>query len=325
MNFLVIGLGSMGKRRVRCLKALGYSNITGLDPRADRREETQKQYDIKVVDNIKAVDLKNINGFLISTPPDRHLEYMKIALENGIPSFVEASVILEGLREFSSEAKKKGIVFAPSCTLYFHPAIKKIREIVTSGTYGKFTNFSYHSGQYLPDWHPWENVKDFYVSNKVTGACREIVPFELTWITEMLGFPTDIKGYYASTMDVGADIDDTYVTCMKFKNGVGTLLVDVVSRYAVRNMVINMEYGQIMWRWDEPVVNVYDAKEKKWNAHRQDSMGAAEGYNKNITEQMYIDEVNSYINAAKGTSQFPNSLDNDINVLELLYTVEKNK
>ena len=24
------------------------------------------------------------------------------------------------------------------------------------------TNFTFHSGQYLPDWHSWENIKDFY-------------------------------------------------------------------------------------------------------------------------------------------------------------------
>ena len=93
----------------------------------------------------------------------------------------------------------------------------------------------------------------------------------------------------------------------------------------IKLSIINMEYGQIMWRWDEPAVNLYDAREKKWTAIKQEAVGAAEGYNKNITEQMYIDEVNAYINAAKGVSQFPNSLDNDVKVLELLYTIENKK
>ena len=34
MKFLIVGLGSMGKRRIRCLKALGFeSHITGFDKR----------------------------------------------------------------------------------------------------------------------------------------------------------------------------------------------------------------------------------------------------------------------------------------------------
>ena len=323
MIFLVIGLGSMGKRRVRCLLALGYKNIIGLDPREDRRKETQEKYGIKTISNIKDVNWSEINRFVISTPPDEHLSYLKIALDKRIPSFIEASVLLDGLEEINTEAKKRNVFFAPSCTMLFHPAIKKIKEIIQSGKYGKFTNFSYHSGQYLPDWHLWENVKEFYVSNKKTGGCREIVPFELTWLVEVLGFPTGIKGYYSSTMDVGADIEDTYAICMKFKNGLGTMLVDVTSRYAIRNIVLNLEQGQIMWRWDEPVVNVFDANSKVWTSHKQEFVKAAEGYNENIPEQMYIDEVDLYINAANKKLKFPNNLDKDIAVIKFLLEVEK--
>lgn len=43
--------------------------------------------------------------------------------------------------------------------------------------------------------HPWENVNEFYVSNRVTGGAREIVPYELTWIVHILGVPNEIKAY----------------------------------------------------------------------------------------------------------------------------------
>ena len=42
MKYLVIGLGSMGKRRVRNLLALGIINVAGFDIRKDRRQETKK-------------------------------------------------------------------------------------------------------------------------------------------------------------------------------------------------------------------------------------------------------------------------------------------
>ena len=43
MKFLVVGLGSMGKRRVRNLIALGFKDsVSGFDIREDRREETKK-------------------------------------------------------------------------------------------------------------------------------------------------------------------------------------------------------------------------------------------------------------------------------------------
>ena len=59
------------------------------------------------------------------------------------------------------------------------------------------------------DWHPWENVTDFYVSNQETNACREMVPFELTWIVDIFGYPEEIIGCYGKTMNVGADINMT--------------------------------------------------------------------------------------------------------------------
>ena len=42
MKFLQIGLGSMGKRRIRCLQALGETGIVAFDPREDRREEAER-------------------------------------------------------------------------------------------------------------------------------------------------------------------------------------------------------------------------------------------------------------------------------------------
>ena len=47
MKVLVIGLGSMGKRRIRNLRALGLSEIAGFDPRVDRRQEASEKYSIQ--------------------------------------------------------------------------------------------------------------------------------------------------------------------------------------------------------------------------------------------------------------------------------------
>ena len=44
MKFLIIGLGSMGKRRIRNLQYLGYSKIFGFDLNEDRRQEAVNKY-----------------------------------------------------------------------------------------------------------------------------------------------------------------------------------------------------------------------------------------------------------------------------------------
>ena len=322
VNILVIGLGSMGKRRIRCLKRLGFQSTFGYDLRKDRREEAKEKYKVGVVSNLDKGILDKIDALIISTPPDQHNQYIRLAIENKKPAFVEASVILEGLAELNSLAKKQHILIAPSCTVRFHPAIKDIRNIVASRQYGKVTNFSYHSGQYLPDWHPWENIKDFYAGRKETGGCREIVPFELTWIVDVMGVPKKVGGLFGKTMDIGADIDDTYVISMDFGDFYGNITVDVVSRYATRSLILNMERGQILWRWDEGVVKLYDGVSQRWINYYYPQGQTVEGYNKNVIEDIYVEETQSFISAIEGKGKFPNSLDDDIEVLKLLYKLE---
>lgn len=324
MKFLVVGLGSMGKRRIRCLKSLNISNedIIGYDIRKDRREAVKNLYNIKTVDHFNADILSEVDAVIISTPPDRHLEYITHAIDNNKPAFVEASVILKGLEEVNRYAREKKVLIAPSCTLIFHPAIKEISKIINEKKYGKITNFSYHSGQYLPDWHPWESIHNFYVSKRETGGAREIVPFELTWMTKTFGYPKDIKGYFKKTYNFGCDIDDTYAIIIEFENFLGTLIVDVVSRKAIRKLNLNFENAYLFWDWESSKIEIYDANEKKINIIEHQGGTSIEGYNKNIIEEMYIEEMNSFINAIQNNIIFPNSLDEDISVLKLLQTVE---
>jgi predicted dehydrogenase len=322
MKLLIIGLGSMGKRRIRNLKTLGINRIIGFDLREDRRKEAKEKYNIETIENLNDLDLKAINAIIISTPPDIHNQYIKFAIDNKKPAFVEASVILKGLENLNRLAKKKKILIAPSCTMRFHPAIKKIKEIVKSGKYGKITNFSYHSGQYLPDWHPWEKVTNYYVSKRETGGAREIVPFELTWLTDVFGFPKKIIGFFGKTTNVGADIDDTYVISMDFRKFFGNMLIDVVSRYATRSLILNMEKAQLLWRWDTNYIKLYEAINKKWKRIFYKKGESAEGYDKSITEDMYVEEIKMFVNAIKGKGKFPNSLEDDIKVLKLLHKIE---
>ena len=51
MKILIIGLGSMGKRRIRCLQNLGISDIYGFDTRIDRVQEACEKYKINAVEN----------------------------------------------------------------------------------------------------------------------------------------------------------------------------------------------------------------------------------------------------------------------------------
>lgn len=321
-GYYIKGLGSMGKRRVRCLMALGVKpeEIWGSDIRQDRCNEARDKYGINIVSDETGFDFEKIRAVIVSLPPDRHKIGVDIAVKYHKPVFVEASVVLDEVLEIQNCSKN--IFVAPSCTFVFHPMIREVKKIVESGKLGKVCNFSYHSGQFLPDWHSWENVNDFYVSNRETGGAREIVPYELTWITDVFGFPNDIKGYFRKTGDIGCDIEDSYVSTLDYGDMVGGFLVDVMSRYPARNLIINFQNGQIQWRWDAKRLEVFDAKAEVTTYMNQEGQLHEEGYSDMIGEQMYIDEIAAFLAGIKNPTAYPNSLDKDIKVLRLLNKLE---
>jgi len=327
MNILIVGLGSMGKRRVRCLQHLGYTEdqIYGFDLRDDRCDEAAEKYGIHVHDQFDQAFGAAVPGaMVISVPPDVHHIYMQKALDLGVPFFVEASVIEDGMEAIIQKAEATGIRAVPSATMLFHPAIKTIRRIVEEGELGTLSHMSIHAGQYLPDWHTYEEVEDFYVSQPETGGAREIVPFELTWVTALFGFPQRVTGVVGKTIEIkGAEaIDDTYNFILDYDGFMVTGIVDVVSRSATRRVVINGDRGQLIWDWVEEEVRVFDGESEKWASHSYDMAAAADGYDAKIGETMYIDEVRAFLNAVTEGSAFPNTLEEDLKVLRLLYAIE---
>jgi len=328
MKFLIAGLGSMGKRRVRCLKSLGYDtvDIAGFDIREDRRNETEQKYQIKTYSDInEALEAEKPYALIISVPPDLHHIYMEVAIEKGIHFFVEASVVDTNMDEIKDRLKNSAIVGAPSATLLFHPAINIISEVIAKKKLGKISNIIFHSGQYLPDWHAYEKVEDFYVSNQATGGAREIVPFELSWFTHLFGFPERVCGNVRKTIHIeGAEkIDDTYNCLLDFKDFLATITVDVVSRHATRRLLVNGDKKQLIWDWNRNNVQLYDPQKGRWVDIAYEMARSESGYNPNIGENMYIDELNSFIQAVEGKAPFINSMENDHTVLKLLYAIEK--
>ena len=322
-QYVVIGLGSMGKRRVRCLLSLGVKpeDIWGIDTREDRRNEASEKYSIRAVDDEDKIDYSQVRGVIVSLPPDKHALGVEIAFRHQKPVFIEASVVLDDVRKIVKR-NKDGVFLAPSCTMLFHPMIKEIKRIVQEKKYGKICNFSYHSGQYLPDWHPWENVKDFYVSNRETGGAREIVPFELTWITDVFGSPMAIKGYFRKTGNVGCDIEDSYACCLDYGDMTGTLLVDVVSRFATRSLIINFEEAQLRWEWENQKIEIYESAGREWKFIFQSEKNHEQGYNENIVEEMYISELAAFIRGVENEKMYPNNMEKDIEILTLLQKLE---
>jgi len=327
MKFLVIGLGSMGKRRVRNLKALGIEHVAGFDPRLDRRQESAEKYGIPVFEDLgAAIHTFEPQAFVISTPPDLHMHYAYYAYERGINCFIEASVVeADKIKQLSEKIRGTNIVMAPSCTMRYYPGPKKIKELILANAIGKVLNVNYQIGQYLPDWHPWEKIEEFYVSKRETGGAREIVPFELTWLNDIFGEAKAAACVKAKLTDMSVDIDDIYHCLLRYDGNVlVNMTVEVVSRpKATREMRVLGSEGEIVFSADSNNVRYINTSMEEWKEFKFDSGTVESQYI--YPEEPYIAEMKDFVAAinAKDQSLYPNSLEDDYVILQTLYALEQ--
>ena len=320
MKFLVVGLGSMGKRRIRNLKALDMSEIIGFDLLKDRCQNVKTEFNINTFTDFNQAMNDKPNVMIISTPPDLHMKYAHIAIENNMHFFTEASVTKEGMEELIKKLNNSKVVGLPSCTMRYHPIVTKINELLTEKNFGKVLAFTYHSGQYLPDWHPWEDYRKFYVAKKETGACREIVPFELVWITSTFGEIKNIIGMKEKISSLDVDIDDIYTSILQLKNNVrGVLIVDVISRPAIRKLTITTERGTISADWYKKSLNYYISG-NKWEEVMIDDGNTEKNYLHG--EKMYVKEIENLLKIIKNETNQTYTFAEDLKILKILSLIE---
>ncbi len=327
MKLLIVGLGSMGKRRVRNLQALGFADVAGYDLRSDRREEAAGKYGIAVFDSYEsALTDFDPQALVISTGPALHMDYALPAAERGLHCFIEASVVdRERILRLADLVKKGPTVVAPSCTMAYYPGPRKVKELIVQGVVGKPLNINYLTGQYLPDWHPWEHIQDFYVSDRVTGGCREIVPFELTWLNQIFGEPDALACIKDKLTEMPADIDDIYHCLLRYPGNVlANVTVEVISRpQAIRELHILGSEGRLVFSADENCVRYIRVGDEDWTRWTVSSGTVEAGYIN--PEEPYISEMRDFVEAVRhrDAGLFPNTLQQDAGVLDLLNRLEQ--
>lgn len=324
MKVLIVGLGSMGKRQIRNLKRAGVTDIIGFDLKSERRAEAEQTYGITTFATFEAGLAAAPDALIISTPPNLHMGYASAGVTAGKHFFAEAGTSTDGLLQVSALAAKAGVVAAPSCTMRFQPSIKLMKKLITEGRIGKVLTYSHHCGQWLPDWHPDEDYRTFYVSRRETGACREIVPFELTWVNWLVGSKANrVAGMKAKLSTLDCDIDDVYHVLLGYEGGViGHVQVDVLARAPVRHIRIVGSEGTLEWSLTAKKLDLYEVRTKAWETFAEPAPRVEKGYSEMSNETMYDEEIAAYLAAIAGKTPWGNSLEDDHATLVLLHASE---
>lgn len=324
MRIAVIGLGSMGKRRIRLINK--YKNtleVVGVDTNEERRKLCENEYGIKTFKNlIEVVDIFNIDCAFVCTSPLSHSVIIKQCLNYGLHVFAELNLVDDGYDENILLARQKGLVLFMSSTFLYREEIIKIEHL--SKKANCMLNYTYHIGQYLPDWHPWENYKDFFVANKRSNGCREIFAIELPWLVNVFGDIVKVDVIKNKMSNLNIDYNDNYLLLIQHKSGnKGTLSVDVVSRKAVRNLEIYGEKLYIHWDGSPTGLYVYDFETKRdINIQLYEEIDQLKNYSSFVVENAYLNEVISFFKVVKEGKTPVYSFEKDKHILKIIDVIE---
>ncbi len=320
MNIIVVGLGSMGKRRIRLMKQYDPSlNIYGVDNNIERTTAVKNEYGIQTFLSIKDVCASNkIDAGFVCTAPLAHKAIIEELIRNSINVFTEINLVQDGYEQFANE---KSVKLFLSSTFLYRRDIQWIQQSVST----QRVNYQYHTGQYLPDWHPWENYKNFFVGDKKTNGCREILAIELPWIVKCFGSVKKISVLKDTLSNLELNYPDNYFIQIEHENGnKGQIAVDVVSRKAVRRIQIFNDKLDIVWAGTPASLQSYDLESRGYeNISTYDIIEKDNRYCDNIIENAYMDEIDAFFTWLKGdSSKVLHNFRDDKIILDLIDSIE---
>ena len=248
MKFLVAGYGSIGRRHLRNLIALGQKDIVLLRSHKSTLPEEEIK-DIPVETTVEAALAHRPDGVIIANPTALHLDAAIPAAKAGCAVFMEKPVSdsNERMAELREALDHNGGRFQMGFQFRFHPGLNKVRELIEDGRIGRPHSFRAEWGEYLPGWHPWEDYRKSYSARKdLGGGVLLTLSHPLDYARWLFGDPYMIWGMSAKISDLELDTDDIAEIGIWTDSCVaGSIHLDYYSRPTSNQLMVNGSEGTL--------------------------------------------------------------------------------
>lgn len=227
-NVALIGLGYWGKNILRNLYEMGILH-TACDTSTALVEDLRKKYpDVNYADSIENVlEDPDIKAVLIATPAATHYALIKQSLLNGKDVFTEKPLALtvEEGKELFALARQKQKILMVGHILQYHPAIIKLKEMISSGELGKI-RYVYSNRLNIGKLRTEENI------------LWSFAPHDISVILMLLEEdPVHVSALGGDYLNAG--INDVTLTSLEFKNGVkGHVFVSWLHPFKEQKLVV---------------------------------------------------------------------------------------
>ncbi|MDD5131796.1 MAG: Gfo/Idh/MocA family oxidoreductase [bacterium] len=223
-----IGLGYWGRNILRNLYEMGILHTAcDSDPRIVEEKKSQfpqAKYTVAYGDILRDPEIKAIT---IASPAVTHYQIAKEALLAGKDVFVEkplALTVKEGQELVTIAAREKRILMVGHI-LQYHPAVVKLKEIISSGKLGK-VQYIYSNRLNIGKLRTEENI------------LWSFAPHDISVILMLIGEePVKVTATGGAYLNQG--VFDTTMTALEFKNGVkGHIFVSWLHPYKEQKLIV---------------------------------------------------------------------------------------
>jgi predicted dehydrogenase len=225
MRILIAGLGAIGQRHARNLRALRGNGVELLAYRRrkfrhvvteslarDGTRDVESELGVQAFDDLGAALAAKPDAVFVCTPTSQHLEIAQRAADAGCHLFIEKPVShsLDGIGRLVDTVAARRLVTLVGCQWRFHPCVRALKELIMSGTLGTIGGAEIDYAEYLPDWHPYEDYRLSYAARSELGGgvvLTQIHDYDLAfWL---FGMPQSVRATGGHLTDLEVDVEDT--------------------------------------------------------------------------------------------------------------------
>jgi predicted dehydrogenase len=258
MKILVIGTGSIGKRHIDNLVALG-AEVLAFSYRGQTETRPQWQDRVQFVDEWPS-SLSQVDAVVIANSTAQHMEVATACAQANVPFFIEKPLShqMQGVDALLSAVEQAALVVEAGFMMRLHPNLRWIRDQLATNTWGAALYMRASVGQWLPDWRPGTDHRLGYGAFRASGGgvIFDLI-HELDLVQWMLGPVADVNAMVAHDPRLGIETEAVAQIGLKMQSGaLAQVHLDYVRPVYGRELEVVCEHGVISWHYGQGTVTL---------------------------------------------------------------------
>ena len=332
MKILIAGLGSIGRRHFRNLIALGETDLILLRTRkATLPDDELAGYPVET-DIHDALQKHKPDAVVVANPTSLHLDIAIPAAKAGCHILLEKPVShsLEGLDALQKAAQKSGSKILVGFQFRYHPTLNKARELIQSGALGQVLTVHAHWGEYLPNWHPWEDYRQSYAARAdLGGGVIGTLTHPLDYLRYLLGEIDALWSFNGHLSPLEMDVEDAAEIGLKFASGaIGGVHVNYLQRPPVHRLEIVGTNGTLRWDNADGILHFYKmpapfgSYSEAPPAPVEETFHLPDGFDRN---DLFLAQTRHFLDIARGKAEPVCTLEDGIRIQELVQAARESE